>query len=473
MSAGFDLNIEQILENWEPRHAVREIIANAIDEQRITKTRPIEISKGNDGSWQVRDYGRGLSKEHLTQAENPEKLANPASIGKFGIGLKDALATLSRRNLKVTIESRHGLMHTELAPKHGFEDIRTLHVFIDPPTDPSFTGTRFVIQGLGDEEMASSKDFFLQFAGDPLLEETKTGAILARGVRAARIYVNGVMVAQEDRFLFSYDVRSLTKVLRRALNRERSNVGRAAYQDRVKTILLESKTPEVARQIAQDLRGYSEGTSHDELSWIDVQTHAIKILNLSGRALFLTPEQLGLESATIDEARRAGIEIIPIPASLADRIPGLVDPSGAPVRGLEVFYSEIAASFQYQIVKPRDLTRREREVFDLTKEILSLAGGKPARVKSILISETMRPSLSPFQDVDGVWEADSGRIIVKRSQLRSLAEFGGTLVHEAAHARSGAPDVDRAFELELTRVVGSILTGSLHANSGKRSKRRL
>lgn len=29
----FDLNIEKIPENWEIRHAVREVIANALDEK--------------------------------------------------------------------------------------------------------------------------------------------------------------------------------------------------------------------------------------------------------------------------------------------------------------------------------------------------------------------------------------------------------------------------------------------------------
>ena len=85
MGVGFDLNIEKILEHWEPRHAVREIIANALDEQLLTETGDIEISKEGDEVWQVRDFGRGLAKEHLTQAENPEKLANPRCIGKFGI----------------------------------------------------------------------------------------------------------------------------------------------------------------------------------------------------------------------------------------------------------------------------------------------------------------------------------------------------------------------------------------------------
>lgn len=35
----FDLNIERILEDWELYHAIREIIANALDEQMLTQTK--------------------------------------------------------------------------------------------------------------------------------------------------------------------------------------------------------------------------------------------------------------------------------------------------------------------------------------------------------------------------------------------------------------------------------------------------
>ena len=41
----FDLNIEKVLENWEVRHAVRELIANAFDEQVLTGTQPAEIKR--------------------------------------------------------------------------------------------------------------------------------------------------------------------------------------------------------------------------------------------------------------------------------------------------------------------------------------------------------------------------------------------------------------------------------------------
>jgi hypothetical protein len=463
MSVGFDLNIEKILEHWEPRHAVREIIANALDEQLLSGTRDIEISRDGGGAWVVRDFGRGLSKRHLTQAENPEKLANPRCIGKFGIGLKDALATLNRHGVEVRIESRHGLMSLAVAPKHGFEEIKTLQVFLDFPRDVNFAGTRFTLSGLADAEVGAARDLFLRFSGDLVLEETRIGAILARGDRPARIYVNGVRVAEEDRFLFGYDVRSLTKPLRKALNRERSNVGRAAYQDRVKAILLDSKSPDVARKLAEDLRGYAEGTSHDELGWVDVQAHAVRILAASQRTLFLTPEQMAQNPATVDEARAAGIEIVPIPVSLAERVHEFRDVSGNLIRDLNQFHTELAASFQYDFVQPKYLRPMERRVYNRTRAVFALAGGKPASVREVLISETMRRDPSSFQEAEGIWDPSFGRIIVKRSQLRDLSTYAGTLLHEATHARSGAPDVDRAFESELSHLIGRIVQKSLRS----------
>ena len=82
----FDLNIEEVLEDWEVYHALREIISNALDEQILSKTKDMEITKDGDRI-KIRDFGRGLKYEHLTQKENQEKLNNPELvIGKFGVG---------------------------------------------------------------------------------------------------------------------------------------------------------------------------------------------------------------------------------------------------------------------------------------------------------------------------------------------------------------------------------------------------
>ena len=47
----FDLNIEKVLEDWEVFHALREVIANAIDEQLLTKTKDMKIFRDNKTKW--------------------------------------------------------------------------------------------------------------------------------------------------------------------------------------------------------------------------------------------------------------------------------------------------------------------------------------------------------------------------------------------------------------------------------------
>src|SRR5204862_183117 len=103
------------------------------------------------GRWHVRDFGRGVRYEHLTQNENDEKLANPEKVvGKFGVGLKDALATFDRRGIRVEVRSRHGVITTARQGKHGFEDLKTLHALIAPPDDLDMLGTDVVLQGVVD-----------------------------------------------------------------------------------------------------------------------------------------------------------------------------------------------------------------------------------------------------------------------------------------------------------------------------------
>ena len=69
----FDLNIDKILPNWEIKHAIREIIPNALDEQTLTNSQEIHIFKDNSGFWHIRDFGRGIEIKNFTQNENAEK----------------------------------------------------------------------------------------------------------------------------------------------------------------------------------------------------------------------------------------------------------------------------------------------------------------------------------------------------------------------------------------------------------------
>lgn len=176
----FDLNIEKILENWEVYHAIREIIANALDEQILTRTKNIDIYQDDSSWWHIKDYGRGLNYHHLTQNENDEKLNNDKLIGRFGVGLKDALATLYRHNIKVKIKSKYGDITLKTASKVGFEDIITLHAEILPPENENMIGTDFCLFGCAADDIEKAKSLFLSFTNDDILETTKYGQVIQK-----------------------------------------------------------------------------------------------------------------------------------------------------------------------------------------------------------------------------------------------------------------------------------------------------
>ncbi len=458
----FDLNIEKILEAWDNTHAARELIANALDEQVLSETPDIEVVKESPDTWVIRDFGRGLHYEHFTQNENPEKLANVGRvIGKFGVGLKDAMATLHRNGVVVEIESAHGVITLTKREKHGFSDVVTLHAAVAPPRDSTLTGTIVRLVGLPDAEMEVAKRFFLKFSGETVIEQTGVGRILERAGATSRIYVAGLLVAEEVNFAFSYDITSLTAPMRKALNRERTNVGRTAYTERVKSMLLQTRSEKVAKVIASELVKLEQGTGSDEVGWKDVAVHACKILNSSGDYLFVTAAQLSTNASIIDHARHDGVHVVTIPNTIHAEVAGASDIDGAPIRDLSMYQAEWNQSFTFDWVPVERMTEHERGVFGYTDAIVKFMGGLPSKVQAIRVSQTMRPDFMSDDSPVGLWDPGSSSIVIRRDQLALLSDFAGVLLHELAHARTGYADVSRDFETELTRLLGVTASAGL------------
>jgi hypothetical protein len=91
---------------------------------------------------------------------------------------------------------------------------------------------------------------------------------------------------------------------------------------------------------------------------------------------------------------------------------------------------------------------------------LALVGVNPPEAPPVEISETMRVGLDT---TNGVWDRERRTIVIKRSQLGSLPEYAGTLLHEAAHATTGAMDVTRAFEAVLSAYLGRVASAVLRS----------
>lgn len=448
----FDLNIDRMLENWDTFHAIREIIANALDEQILTGTEEIAITRDGEGQWHIRDFGRGLRHEHFTMNENQEKLDHAGLIGKFGVGLKDALATFDRLGVDVRIRSKFCDVSFDRSEKHDFADVITLHACITDPNDPSFVGTEFILKGCSDEDIEKARKLFLCFSGEERLEQTQYGEVLRKAEAVAYIYINGIRVAEEENFLFSYNITSISAAIKKALNRERTNVGRTAYSDRVKSILLASSSEAVATALTDDLGNFGSGKLHDEMKWTDVSVHASRITNLSGNVLFLTDEEIMDAPRFVEEARASGRKIITIPSAVKEKLSGKVDTEGNAIQDLDNFVSEWNDCFEFKFVHPEALSMSERSVFDLTDRIANIVGGMPSKVQTVNISETMRPEAGSFSEARGLWTGTE--IIIKRSELSSAKGYAAVLLHEIAHVRSGETDVTIGFERELTSLLG-------------------
>lgn len=452
----FDLNIDKILENWEVFHAIRELIANALDEQILTSTQKPIIFQDEHEWWHVRDFGRGLRYQDLIQTENPEKLEHPRLIGKFGIGLKDALATFERRGIRVLVRSRHGDISLARVSKHSFEELVTLHATVDAPSDTEFVGTDCCLFGVNEADVTTAKNLFLSFSERRTLEETRFGSVIQNANDIAGIYINGLKVAEEENFLFSYNVTSLNAVIKKSLNRERQNLGRSAYSERVRAILLASQSEVVAQALSDDLQKTAVGNAHDELSWLDVQEHAVRILSSKRKVLFISSSDMIERPDLVDTARSSGFQVLSVTEHLANKIDGITDLAGQPVTAVNEFIRQHNESFQFRWVPSNQLFPPESAVWKHAERILGFIGGRPSIIRDIRISETMGSGTFSTRETLGLWDSSNGWVIIKRSQLGSLELFAGTLLHEALHAKYALADVSRDFEHHLTELCGKL-----------------
>lgn len=457
----FDLNMEEVLEAWGVADAAREVIANALDEQALTDTEEVEIYEDNEGKWHIRDYGRGLRHEHLTQNEDEEKLNNPDKvIGKFGVGLKDALATFYRNGVDVTIHSKQETITVDKAPKADFEDIETLHGLIYPP-ERDIDGTDVVLDGITENQIEQAKSNFLRFTDDELLEETKFGEVYASpSGEDSRIYVTGLKVATEENFLFSYNITKTTKQVRDALNRERSNVGRTAYSSRVKDILRGCETTGVAQRLVDDFENFTDGTMHDEVDWKPIRLHAVKLLNERDDVVFATVDERHSNADLLNHARRDGYRVVTVPENIRNEIQDKRDSEGNRLRDVGTYLKEYNESFEYDWVPEGEMTEDEREVWNQRDDILDLLNDLP--VEEIRVSETIRMT-ERGEMTNGAWDGGEQRIVIRRQQLNSVRDFASTLLHEVAHPRSGgAPDLSEPFEDALTGLLGEVAESAIN-----------
>ena len=211
-----DLNIgRRCLDNWHSHHAVRELIANAIDEHTFSKIKkPIEI-KSNQRTFEIIDFGRGLRQDHFIVQTNNTKMSNTNYIGQFGIGLKDSLGVLCRDNISVTIFTKEYKFKPEY--KNKLETNRdTLHINVTKNTEKNINyGTKIVLD-IDKRSIEKAKNYFLDYSSvkyDTLYKSYKSCDAILQYDKKQIIYVNGMKTCETSDLYFSYNIKKTTDLL--------------------------------------------------------------------------------------------------------------------------------------------------------------------------------------------------------------------------------------------------------------------
>ena len=273
-------------------------------------------------------------------------------------------------------------------------------------------------------------------------------------------------MAEEENFLFSYNITALNATLRKALNRERTNVGRTAYSDRIRAILLSAESEVVLSVFTDNLTQMSNGKQADELKWVDVQAHAVRHLSARKETVYVTPEEIQRSSgAVLEVIRNSGKQAVFVTEVVKQKIADATDMNGRQISTIQSVVAQYNNSFQYDYVSYDALTITEKAVFDLHRQLLRETHSqvKPEQIK---IAQSLRPDF-PTDSFGGVWDAEKELVIIRRDMLRNPAVFCGVLIHELTHADTGFDDIDRRFETALSRWIGHFAWKVLSSDTHK------
>jgi ribosomal protein L18E len=332
-------------------------------------------------------------------------------------------------------------------------NVETLHVSISKTSDNDFVGTEFILS-VTDEDMYKAKRLFLIFNDTNPIERTEFGEIYNKEDSSAIIYVNGIQVAEEENYMFNYNITKLSAAMKKALNRERSNVGRTAYAEIVKKLLLKSNSEIVISQLVNELKKLNTGEEHDEINYVDIQVHAMKTYNTQKPVVYVSQiDAYGLSNDDKEKIKESGRELVIVPQNAFDKIKDTADIKGNAMGTFDLVRKEYNENFEYIWVQPENLSPERKLIWEKRAIVMNWLKDKKWRSK-IKISKTINEYTNG--DTSGVYDSSEDAIIIKESVLDKESLFYEVLIHEYIHATTRYQDNSRDFENELGNIIGKM-----------------
>ncbi|NFO90830.1 hypothetical protein FDC66_06535 [Clostridium botulinum] len=285
-----DLNIGKIyLSQWNQAMAIRELIANAIDE---TDDENIDIEKLSDKKWSIRNEGSEIKPEHFIIKEG-EKSKKKGKIGKFGIGLKDAIGVLMSKGIRVTIITSEYEYIAEYQKKINLIKEECLFIKI-AKSKSKWIGTQIILDNCCDNFINEAKSYFIRYREKiTVINETKYGDVILEddSNNNGTIYLNGIKIAYENTFLYSYNIKSEDNKLKNGISRERTELSREVYRDSLKQIIKYINNEKVLGEYYKSIIKSRDGSLKGELIYSEAQVGAIKYTFINNIKIVIFPSQ--------------------------------------------------------------------------------------------------------------------------------------------------------------------------------------
>ena len=270
-----DLNIGQAyLSEWTEGMAIRELIANAMDE---TTNGNIDIKEAPEGVWKITNIGNEIKPENFVIKEGG-KSKKKGKIGKFGIGLKDAIGVLMIRGTGVRILTSEYEYVAEYRKKNKLINAKCLFINIYKNTR-EWLGTQVILEKCSDDSIKEAESHFLIYRDKYMVvDTTEYGDILFEDDenKNGTIYLNGIKIAYESTFLYSYNIKVEEEILKKGISRERCDLSREVYKDILKMIINCIKSEDVLRGYYKRLIKTRDGSLKGELVYTEAQLKTIR-----------------------------------------------------------------------------------------------------------------------------------------------------------------------------------------------------
>ena len=132
--------------------------------------------------------------------------------------------------------------------------------------------------------------------------------------------------------------------MKKKLNRERLNVGRTTYADRVKAILKNAKSKTVETLLVEQVEKRAAGDQCDEMAWIEISQMALNLMHQQRKVAYFTEQELQSRPNILDNVRSDGYQVVVVSDQQKAKLETQVLTGGRQVRTLETYIRRLNPS---------------------------------------------------------------------------------------------------------------------------------